>query len=421
LSFAVDFQRLAEAGPNFGITACNARRTLGRQWDLFVELGGSRQTESTGGTIEIEREGAVIASERVALIKGSIPRLVFKISGDQPATLHARFVPDGFDSLGTDNDAWLALPAGRALEVFAAPSLTTFRHALAALEGIRISPDESGATIAAYDLAFTDQEADLALPARVLCSVGLVPAELRSLVTVEKEASAAIDWRRESRLLQHVTFADVVMMEDPRNAANVTETDFASLGYEILAHGPHGPLILQKHERESHRIHLLFHPERSTLPYRVGFPVFVSNLVQTALEESQLADAAAAQTGVLPTLSLRANTSYEVQSPSGTRRSAVSDERGRLDGIAAPRAGEYVITGNNQPPIRLGASVLSAEETSLAQVDQIEFNDQLKVSAASRGSAKTDRALWWPLACAAFVLLLVEWWFFQRRPMSVPR
>jgi hypothetical protein len=28
---------------------------------------------------------------------------------------------------------------------------------------------------------------------------------------------------------------------------------------------------------------------------------------------------------------------------------------------------------------------------------------------------KSDRALWWGIALAAFLALLVEWWWFQRR------
>ena len=420
LSFKIDFQQVAAAGPNFGITACNARRALGGQWDVFVQLGGSANAESSSGTVELLREGTAIGREAVSLVKGAAPRLVFKIADDQPALLHVRFLPNGFDSLQSDNEAWLTIPTPRPLDIYAAPTLAAFRHALGALEGVRVFPDEAGGRLAAYDLAITDDPADLALAARVLCTVGLVPPDLEKLVAIEKESSAAIDWRRESPLLQHVTLADVVLMDDPRSAPNITESDFANLGYEIVAHAARGPLILQKHEREAHRIHLLFHPDRSTLPYRVGFPILVSNLVQAALKASSLGEANAAPTGVLPPLAVRASSTYRVQGPAGLHDEQRSDEHGQLAGIAAPRAGEYRITGDGDP-FRLGASVLSASETSLNAVEQIEFNDQLKVSAATTTGQRSDRSLWWPLACAAFVLLLVEWWFFQHRPATLAR
>lgn len=61
-----------------------------------------------------------------------------------------------------------------------------------------------------------------------------------------------------------------------------------------------------------------------------------------------------------------------------------------------------------------GASLLSSSETRLIGVEQIQFNEQLSV-AATTTPLKTDRSLWWTLACVGFVVLLVEWWFFNRR------
>jgi hypothetical protein len=93
-----------------------------------------------------------------------------------------------------------------------------------------------------------------------------------------------------------VNLDDVVLSEDPHNAPDVTETRYRELGYEILADGPHGPLILEKSEGELQRVHLLFHPDRSTLVYRVGFPVLITNLVQSAMRRAQLSEVAAATT-----------------------------------------------------------------------------------------------------------------------------
>jgi Ca-activated chloride channel homolog len=248
----------------------------------------------------------------------------------------------------------------------------------------------------------------------VLCSVGFVPPDLQKLVTVESGNASVIDWRRDSPLLQHVTMTDVVLMDDPRHAAEVTESTLANLGYEVLAHGPRGPLIVARSEAETQRVHLLFHTDRSTLPYRVAFPIFISNLVNSTLRQARLGEVEAALTGVLPALTLAPSQSYRIEGPAGISRSAQSDERGQLAGVPAPKAGEYTISEAGTPARQIGASVLSVAETSLASVEQIEFNDRLKVSAAS-APVSTDRPLWWPLALVGFGVLLVEWWFFQRR------
>ena len=67
------------------------------------------------------------------------------------------------------------------------------------------------------------------------------------------------------------------------------------------------------------------------------------------------------------------------------------------------------------PRRRVGASLLSASETSLASVEQIQMNEQLQVTATA-APVKTDWPLWPPLLMLGLCVLLVEWWFFQRKP-----
>jgi Ca-activated chloride channel family protein len=414
LSFQIDFQRLAPAGPNFGITTLNARRALGGQWDIFVQLTGSADAESTSGTVELRQGENLLGSEKVALVKGSAPRLSFRVGGGEAVSLQARYIPSDFDSLASDNAAWLTLPAVRPLSVYVPPTLTAFRHALASLPGVNVFPDEAGTKQAGYDLVISNEDADLQLPARASCSIGHVPAELEKLVSLVAENSRIIDWRRDSPLLQHASLDDVVLMDTPHRASDATEASFRDLGYEILADGVQGPVILEKRDGDMLRVILLFQPERSTLPYRVGFPVLVSNLVQIALKQAQLAEVAAAPTGVLPPLTLTADRTVQVEGPANFRATARTDARGLLTGIPAPRAGEYSITGD-AGSVRAGVSVLSPAETALTAVDQIEFNEQLKVTAAT-GALRSDRSLWWGLSAIALGVLVVEWWWFNRRP-----
>ena len=54
----------------------------------------------------------------------------------------------------------------------------------------------------------------------------------------------------------------------------------------ILARGPRGPLIVERTDGDALHVALLFHTDRSTLPYRVGFPIFVSNVVHATLSHS---------------------------------------------------------------------------------------------------------------------------------------
>jgi hypothetical protein len=89
-----------------------------------------------------------------------------------------------------------------------------------------------------------------------------------------------------------------------------------------------------------------------------------------------------------------------------------------LDGVPAPTVGRYDVEQGSNTVKRFGAALLNSTETSLFSVDEIQFRE-LKVS-ASEERLKTDKPLWPKLAAAAFAMLLLEWWFFQKKPAGMP-
>jgi hypothetical protein len=412
LPFTLDLQKLPPAGPNAGITACNARRTAAGDWELFVQLAVTDPAPANTASIELSAEGKVIATEQVALTPGGAPRLAFRVSGAQSALIRATLRPGGFDSLAADNTAWLALPAVRSLDVFVPESLGAFRHALAALDSLRIFPAKDTPSPSSYDLAIVDK-AD-APPARLTCTVGIVPDDLKTLVAIEKKSVTAIDWRRESPLLQHVSFDEVLFMDDSVTTAGKDETAFANLGYEPLILGLHGPLAVVRGDDTALRLHLIFHPDRSTLPFRVAFPILASNLVAHAQKLAGLSESVSVATGVLPAHQFTIGTSVNVSGPEKFARTEKTDERGFVTGIPASRVGEYVLSSGGGNETRIGVSLLSTSETGLATVNEVEFGDRISVATASV-APKADRSLWWTLAALGFAVLLIEWWWFQRR------
>ena len=417
LSFKVNYQRLPQAGPNCGITACDAHRATGGGWDVFAQIEASKDAQG-GASLEILQDGNAISSQRVNIVKGNGQRIVFHVSGERPSQLQIRLKPDGPDSLASDNVAWLGLPAVRPVSVYAPKSMVSFRHALQGLDAIAIFPDDEGRAPSTYDLVISDRREDLALAAPVSCYVGLIPPGLEKMIDTEQKQTEVIDWRRDSPLLQHVQLGDVVMMDQPKSREGITENDYAKLGYEILAHGPRGPLILEKQENTGTRLFLLFHTDRSTLPYRLGFPVFVTNLVQTALKRAGLSEVAASRTGVLPPVPARAGGVCRIAGPGGFRTDGTVDEQGVLSGVPAPRVGEYTISQNGVEKGRVAASLLSPVETTLESAEQIQFNEQLTVS-VSAAPIRNDFPFWRPLIIAVFCILLLEWWFFQKRPGGI--
>lgn len=415
LPFKLNYQRLAPAGPNFGITALSAERAVTGGWDVFVEIEGSADAEGNA-SVELFQDSSSIGNERLTMTRGRAQRMVFHVKGDSAVSLRVQLTPDGFDSLAADNTAYLDLPASRPLRVFVPKSMVSYRLALQGIPGLQVFPqqteDESSGS---FDLVISDLPKDLDIPARARLSVGFIPTELQRFVEPGTNGSAVVDWRRDEPVLRHVQLSDLVVLNQPRFAANAGEGDLENLGYEVLIHGERGPLLVRKQEPDKLCFALLFDTDRSTLPYRVGFPIFVANVIQTALEQAGLADANAARTGVLPPFNLTPGRRYEIQGPEQKLEPVTADDHGTVSGIRASRVGYYAIMDNGAAQRRVGACLLSPTETSLAAVDQIQFNEQLQVGAATV-VVKTDRPLWPLLLLSALAMLLVEWWFFQRKP-----
>jgi len=415
LSFKLNYQRLPPAGPNLGITAFSAQRAATGGWDEFVQIEGSSDAEGNA-SVELFEDGNKVASERVTIARGRAQRMVFQTRGDHAAAVRVQLTPDGFDSLPSDNAAYLDLPESRPLRVFVPKSLVSYRHALQGMQNILLFPQEtSDEASGAFDLVISDRPADMSLTARARLSVGFIPSELQRFIEFGTNGSAVVDWRRDAPVLQHVELADLAMLDQPRFTAGAGEGDLENLDYEVLIHGQRGPLLVRKQDSDGLRLALLFHTDRSTLPYRVGFPILIANLVQAAMEQAGLAEALASRTGVLPPLRLKPQGRYQIQTPAQTTEAVVADDSGMVSGVAAPQAGYYSIRENGVEKRRVGASLVSPSETGLAGVGQIDFNEQLQVGAAVV-AVKSDRPLWPSVLLGALGLMLVEWWHFQKKP-----
>ena len=367
------------------------------------------------------------------MVDGRSASLVFEVSAEKATSLEARLKPSGPDSLSADNVAFLELSPARPLTVFVRPELASYRHALAAMPDVLVYPADAGragtdtdetppaatpgisggTSASGYDLLITDREDDSALDATVTLFIGVVPRDLGKMVSVATEVANVVDWQRSVPLLQHVQLTDVLISTEPRSALGVRDADYEALGYEILAHGKRGPLILKKRTGQKLAFFLLFHTDRSTLPYRVGFPILVTNAVEIALSEAAISEVRGEPTGVLSPLWLRPDRDYRVTGPNGSSTNVRSDSGGGISGVPAVHVGSYRIAEGTEEVARVGVSLLNAQETSLAAVDEILFQEYA-VSAAET-KIETDRPLWGWLAGLALCVLLVEWWYFLRR------
>ena len=423
LQFDIDFRKLDTGGPNLGITASSARRADAESWDVFVELRSSDKEPATATLSITTGEGAdslLLASKIVTVRAGTPQRLVFRIAGRNSELLQLELTPETFDSLPADNVAFLRLRQNRPLDVYAPKSLSSVRHALRTLPHVAAYPsDDATSEPKTFDLVISDRESDVEIPASVSCIFGSIPSDLRDLITLQKEASEIVDWKRDSPLFEHTNLREVILLDKPVAIPGTDGTLVGERGYRILVEGESGPIMLEKEDSAGRSIRALFDPERSTLPFRVAFPIFITNLVNETLLATGLAESKASATGVLETVTIAPEGRATITMPDGQRQKQTANAEGTLSGIVASNAGKYRVQSDGAEVI-VGASLVSSAESSLEAVETIEFNE-LAVTASSGESITADKPLWRYFATAALILLVVEWWYFHKRPYSQGR
>ncbi|MCA9048324.1 MAG: BatA and WFA domain-containing protein [Planctomycetaceae bacterium] len=420
LPFKLDVQRIDSGDENLGITEMNARRSGADRWDVFVRVAGSKD-ESGYGELTLTKNGLAIGRETVEASAENSERVVFSVDGTEAALLQASLTTTGFDSLETDNNVWLTLPKTRPLKVRASPELYSWQHGFHVQSNVEVD-SAAEPVLPEYDLIVSDSVDLQETSAPIVVYVGQIPPELQDLISLDEAGAGPVeivDWVSTAPLLRHVHLRDVQIAERTRLAAGADTQELEKRGFEVLIHGAEGPLMLQRRLGLETEYWFLFHTDRSTLPYRIAFPILVSNALETAMQRASLSEVAAAPTGVLPPLNVEADRDYSVSGPSGERRTVHSSANGVLLGITADEVGRYDVTDGDELVTSIGTGLLSPLETSLQSVEELQFSE-LKVSTQETELIQADRHLWWSLALLAFVFLLVEWWYFQRMKTGVP-
>ncbi len=413
LPFSLEVKRVSPGGPNVGITEMSARRSGPEEWEVFVKASSS-SVDLRGAELEFYENGEKTNSQAIEVSNEEAERLVFPVGSGTARLLEARLIPTSYDSMKVDDSVWLTLPTARPLKVWTSPKLSSWRHAIRVQPNLEMADTtEEQPKGSDYDLIVSDTLETGGAVAPVQVFVGVIPTDLQDLIEIKEDVAYVVDWNRTSPLLRHVQLADVQVGEQPRLAVGAGAKDLEERGYEVLIDGNAGPLLLQRREGLSVSFWFTFHTDKSTLPYRVGFPIIAANAVESALKQASLSEVSAAPTGVLPPIAVEADRSYTIRTPDGQQIPATSTATGLLTGIPAARVGRYDVMEGADLTTSVGTGLLNATESTLKSVEEIRFSE-LTVSAEQTDKIDSDRPLWWILALLAFAVMLFEWWYFQR-------
>ena len=413
LSYKLNFQLVGKTqAPNIGISQLSARRAGPTSWMVFIQLQASNSYVQSS-TVEIYQNDQKIAEDTLSSDSQKEQRISFRVDGTENSTIKVLLKPAGKDLLDADNTAWMTLGNARPLKVFIAPSLGSISTVVRNIPGLSLTTNPADSV----DLSISDDQNDEATNSLIHMSVGYVPDSIANFIATKSDQSTIIDWNRSAQLLQHVTLDDTLLMQTYEMKDGSSPTDIEKKSFEVLITGEKAPLLIRKKIGLQSYYHFLFHPDQSTLPYKVAFPIMLTNLINEGLQVAGLAETEAKRTGFLPKIKSTPNTEVSVTLPNRSKIKTLSDANGTLNGIAAEKAGSYTVSQSDKDDQVFHASLLSSLESEMSTKNSVMFNET-SVS-ASNEEAITDKPLWSKLAFIAFILLVLEWWFYQKRPGKI--
>jgi hypothetical protein len=440
--------------PNLAITAFTLRRSETRpdSHQAFVQVANF--TEGLQETIvELQRDGRFLDAQQLQVPADESAGTVFSIPGGAEGALTARLKPPPavHDVLAQDDVAYAALgdeASGRVLVV--TPGNVALETALqteparrlADVRFVRPSFLESDAyrreaESGAYDLVIYDRSVPPTMPRANTLFVGRLPAEPKWGGEPDGEAASdaarvdlpqIIDWDRSHPLLAHVELgnvdiADSLLLRVPRGGTALVDStagpiaaiaprdsyEDVVLGFELVGQEADGT------------------PNVNTnWPRRLSFPTFWLNTLEYL----------AAGSKDDRTASIRPGESVELRAPGNVDELLVIDPTDGRTRVKRSEQGGFQFHDTSAPgvyEVRQGDEIIGRFAVNL--FDRAESDVRLRPSqdatgesvtpadirighvdvAASVGQAPARRELWKALVAGALVVLLVEWYIYNRR------
>jgi hypothetical protein len=400
---AVHFQRIGNSSDNVAITAIGVGDSpTGMQVFCGLKNFSAKPVEVK---LSLYADGNVFESKPIVIPpKQSIGESAVVPSG--AGIIEARLEPDDF--LVSDNRAFALASPGSSLRVLLVSAGNLFLERALSLDA-RVSlevatsvpeSEKAGSSGAGnYDLVVFDGVAETPVKSRGVLSFGSNNSALAK-VNGTVARPQAIAGNNEDALTQFVDLSSTFIDK----ANKVTP----AAGARILVDSDRGPLVLSS-DIEGKHVYVAFTLLDSDFPLQVGFPIFVSNVLDFVSKESN-GGAISIQTG--KTVSLVAETSAigTLELPGGTS-TAIEPDSGSYVLRNLGVTGKYVFAAAGRQTV-FYANLLDEEESNIAPSESLNVNNR-EVAAARAPARIAD--FWQPILLLCLLILAGEWWLFAKR------
>lgn len=445
------FERIgSEEAQNVAITALRAERGFSDPAEVRVFVGlQSTSSEPTPVDVELLIDGEVAAVKGTVIqpAADSTPNqasdqsagqrdpgsggVLFSFRRTEPALLGIKIDPPSSDALLADNAGAIDLPPARSARVALVTEGNLFLRT--ALDGlplerlVEFTPQQyaeqnRGGWLSGFDLVVLDG----VLPAdrRLAGGQYLVLGEAPSPLAYEADDTGAaregpaviLDWERDHRALRDLDLSGLLVGSMP--SVFLPEDASEDAAVRVLARSDAGPAVLELTGPGMRSIVVPFAPAESNWPFDVSFVVFVA---AASLDLVDPAGSGEALAGLSPGEVLTDRvpveaTDVRVVLPSGEEFAPAPSADGRIAFGPVRLAGLYEVRYriDGQPRVnRRPANLLDPQESDVRSQPTVETASA--VLGAEQEAQRPPRPLWTPLLLLALVIVLLEWYVYNRK------
>lgn len=447
---------------NIGITSLRASRSIENPRLLSIFVGvQTTETSTRRVPVELQIDGRAIEIKSVDLPAATKEKVVPEKSGAAedakaevvervaPATGGAVFTlerPEGgvvtveartpeSDVLPSDDRASVVAPASKALRVAVVTGGNLFiREALAGMTLAKLdvlTPDQFEASRAApgpgYDVVVLDGyvpklDAGAGLPAgRWLLFNAVPPGELGLVNAGETGATFMLDWQRDHPVLRDASLESLAIaktrkIEIPKSAAA-----------RVIASTDSGPAILEWTSGEARAIVVGFDALDSNWPFQTSWVLFLVQSVAYLGDDSAGVGQTVQPGGVISDRLPAGASDLRMRLPGGASESMGDPATdGRVVFGPVQRAGVYQMTwrgpagatdtkDGDRATRLFAANLLDPAESDIAAAPTIALSTQIARAQTDEATQRAALPLWPMLLAAMALLLVVEWYVYNRK------
>lgn len=405
----LEFFKVGERSRNLGVTAMDIRPNLenpsiGQLFARITNFSG----ETLATTVTLEVDGKTIDAQNVKVAPARSHAAVFKVAlGSEKV---ARISTSGGDDLAADDSAWAILEPPRDITVVLAGGASPFLRRSVSAGGTFTVVD---APLDSLPVFSDDQTPVYVCEAKAPASIekagylifaAAAPGEgFADLGVMDRPVVLDVD---DTHPVTAYLQLDDLFIAEGRKMSFPPET-------KVLVKSDQGPLAALSYSGGARVITVAFDPMNSRWPLRISYPMFIANAINYLASNLDTRSSRMLRTGdVLVLDAPPGGGRLTVTDPAGTKKVLPAEAEGTVAYGDTHKCGVYTVSVADSEESYV-ANLTDSAESDITPGELIQVGSEAVT--ASKETSQATREIWRELLLLAFVVLLVEWYIYNRR------